>query len=206
MTPVLNTAFSELAPRIIEEPLCSLAANPAAHEQELTDCCMERSGRYNFISTTIAPTMIEGGSQAGNVMPQDMRAVINFRIAPHNTVDEVIARCRSLVDDKIELSVVQGNEASAIARMDGYGYPALLRVLRRFFGDVVFLPSISTGATDAHQYEGICDTCLRFSPFLEQSDIVMTGVHGTNERISVRSYLHGIRVLIALMQETCVNP
>lgn len=205
MTPVLREAFSVLAPRITEEPFASLSQNPAKYEAELTERCMERRGLYNLISTTIAPTMIEGGSQAGNVMPQDMRAVINFRIAPHNTVDEVISHCRSLADERVEISVVQGNEASALARTDGYGYPALTDALRRFFTGVVFLPAISAGATDAHQYENICDTCLRFSPFLEQAEIVAAGVHGTNERISVRSYAQGIRVLISLMEATCAE-
>ena len=32
------------------------------------------------------------------------------------------------------------------------------------------------------------------------------GIHGTNERISVRAYLQGIRVLTRLMETTCMNP
>ena len=34
---------------------------------------------------------------------------------------------------------------------------------------------------------------------------VASGVHGTNERLPVRSYLQGIRVLIALMQRANVD-
>ncbi len=30
------------------------------------------------------------------------------------------------------------------------------------------------------------------------------GVHGTDERLSLRAYAQGIRALIRLMQETCV--
>ena len=43
---------------------------------------------------------------------------------------------------------------------------------------------------------------MRFGPFLEQEDIRAAGVHGTNERISVRAYLQGIRVLISMMELT----
>ena len=65
---------------------------------------------------------------------------------------------------------------------------------------MVFLPSMTVGATDAHHYEQICDTCLRCSPFMAEPQEAVTGVHGINERIPVRAYLQGIRVLIDLME------
>ncbi len=58
---------------------------------------------------------------------------------------------------------------------------------------------MTVGATDAHHYEQICDTCLRCSPFMAEPQEAATGVHGTNERIPVRAYLQGIRVLIDLI-------
>lgn len=71
--------------------------------------------------------------------------------------------------------------------------------MARYFGGVVFVPSMTVGATDAHQYEQICNTCLRCSPFMAEPEERTAGVHGTNERISVRSHMQGIRVLIDLM-------
>ena len=65
---------------------------------------------------------------------------------------------------------------------------------------MLFVPALTTGATDARQYECICNTCLRCSPFMAEPDDVLTGVHGTNERIPIRSYAQGIRVLIRLME------
>ena len=44
---------------------------------------------------------------------------------------------------------------------------------------------MTVGATDAHHYEQICDTCLRCSPFMAEPQEAATGVHGTNERIPV---------------------
>ena len=72
--------------------------------------------------------------------------------------------------------------------------------------DVVFIPSMTAGATDAHRYEEICDTCLRCSPFMTEPAEAASGVHGTNERLLVRSYLQGIRVLIDLMEHANVEP
>ncbi len=58
----------------------------------------------------------------------------------------------------------------------------------------------TAGATDAHQYERICDTCLRCSPFMVEKSLARSGVHGTDEHIPVRSYLQGIRVLMRIME------
>ena len=74
--------------------------------------------------------------------------------------------------------------------------------MQRYYKDIIFYPACSGGATDARSYEQICGTCLRRSPFIAEGDDEKT-VHGTNERISVRAYLQGIRVLIRLMDDTC---
>ena len=59
---------------------------------------------------------------------------------------------------------------------------------------------MTMGATDAHHYEQICDTCLRCSPFMAEPQEAAIGVHGTIERIPVRAYLQGIWFLIDLME------
>ena len=46
----------------------------------------------------------------------------------------------------------------------------------------------------------IRDRCIRFSAFVVDDDECDRGVHGTNERITRRAYLQGIRFLIALLQ------
>ena len=76
----------------------------------------------------------------------------------------------------------------------------------RYFPGVVFVPSMTPGATDARQYEIVCDTCLRCSPFIGSAEEVERAVHGTNERIAVRAYAQGIRVLAHLMEHTAVRP
>ena len=76
----------------------------------------------------------------------------------------------------------------------------------RYYPEVVFVPGLSVTATDARRYEGICNTCLRCSPFLNWAEEVDARVHGTDERISLRGYLQGIRVLIHLMERANVRP
>ena len=201
LSPVMMGAFETLAPYITTEPLKTLTRDVHANADAIAAYCFRDRTLFPFVTTTIAPTIIRGSSKACNVMPQDMQAVINFRLADGDTAESVMAHCREAVQDPtVELRYLQANDPSATARRDGYGYRTVVESMERYYPDVVFLPSMTVGATDAHHYEQICDTCLRCSPFMAEPQEAATGVHGTNERIPVRAYLQGIRVLIDLME------
>ena len=207
LTPVMAGAFQALAPYITEEPLKSLAEDVEGNAGAIAAICAQRRELFPFVTTTIAPTVIRGSSAACNVMPQDMSAVVNFRIAEGETVEELLAHVRAAIgDETVSLRFLQANDPSATARTDGYGYAKLTEAMGRYFRDVVFVPSLTAGATDAHHYEIICDTCLRCSPFMAPPEDVARGVHGTDERISLRSYAQGIRVLIHLMDIAAIAP
>ena len=207
LTPVMVGAFKALAPYITEEPLRSLVRDVEGNADAIARICAQRRELFPFVTTTIAPTVIRGSSAACNVMPQDMSAVVNFRIAEGETVEELLAHVRAAIgDETVSLRFLQANDPSATARTDGYGYAKLTEAMGRYFRDVVFVPSLTAGATDAHHYEIICDTCLRCSPFMAPPEDVARGVHGTDERISLRSYAQGIRVLIHLMDIAAIAP
>ena len=65
---------------------------------------------------------------------------------------------------------------------------------------------MAVGGTDAHHYECVCDTCLRYCPFMGEPEDVEKGVHGTNEKLPLRSYRQGIRIMTYLMEHTVIQP
>ena len=214
---IVKAMFRSLRPYITMEPLKSLVRDIDANQEAIAAFCLQNKTLFNLVITTIAPTMITGSSTAPNVMPQNMEAVVNFRLLEGTTPEMVMEHCRSAIRSAglalegdpvvdpasgVALSFDQANPPSAMARHDGYGYAKVLASMQRYYRDIVFYPACSGGATDAHNYEQICETCLRRSPFIAEEEDEKT-VHGTNERISIRSYAQGIRVLIHLMNETC---
>lgn len=200
----LKGTFNALKPYVTAEPLRTILADPDKNEAKLAEYCLNDKDLFPFVITTIAPTMISGSSAAPNVMPQNMSAVINFRLAAGMDPEKLMAHCRSVIDDdSVELEFLQANAASAEARCDGYGYAKLAEAMEHYYGGVVFVPSITTGGTDAHCYEQICDTCLRCGPFMIPEG--EQGAHGTNEKMRIRSFAQGIRVLIRLMEGTCFS-
>ena len=193
--------FEVLAPLVTEEPLRTLVQDVRGNADAIAAWCAGKPETFAYVTTTIAPTVIEGGSAACNVLPQNMRAVINFRLNEGDSVEELLKHAGEVIaDDTVTLRYLQANNPSATARSDGLGYHALTEVLSEFYPGIAFVPGMTAGATDARRYECICDTCLRCSPFISESADVLRGVHGTDERISVRSYMQGIRVLIRLME------
>lgn len=199
-----KAALRTLAPKITAEPMKTYVSDIEACEELILNYYLNNSELYNQVITTIAPTMICEGAQAGNVMPQNMWASINFRLACHDTAEKLMEHCRALVDQEIELSYIQSNDASAISKSDSVGYQKLVETLQTFFKDVTFIPNLVTGSTDARNYECICDTVMRYGPFIEEKAITSRGVHGTDEKISVRAYIQGIRALIYLIENTCM--
>ena len=196
---LLRRAFLALGDCVTDEGIRALL--DAEDWDGLAARCMAEPELFPYVATTVAPTMIEGGSQAANVLPQNMRAVINFRLAPGETTESLMAHCQAVTQGQaVKLRYLQANDPSAIARCDGYGYRKLTEAMAAFLPEVLFVPCLTAGATDARRYERICDTCLRCSPFMAEAEDVRTGVHGTNERLPVRSYAQGIRILIRLME------
>ena len=203
MSESLRTSLEVLAPRITEAPLREWVKDPYVHEREILDWFSGRESLYHLVKTTAAPTMISPGAPAGNVMPQDMWAVINLRLIPADTPESLMERFLALTGDRVRLSWQQQIAASVPSDLDSYGYRALRETLERYFGGLLFIPAQNKGATDARHYEGLSRCVMRFGPFLEEEDISREGIHGTNERISVRAYLQGVRVLIRFMERTC---
>ena len=222
LSPLAQATFAALAPHITEEPFASLVAGPdaasavAANADAIATACVERRDLFPLVTTTIAPDMIEGGSAGSNVMPQDMWAVINFRLDPYTTSADVMARCRELTADlPVELDMYQTpSEPTPADAGEGAGESLGMRVVAdavaHFFRDpatgegLSVVPSICTGGTDAHMYEGICDACLRMGPMIVDADEDARGVHGTDERVTKRAYLQGIRVLVRIIESACL--
>ena len=194
----------QLAPDIKEEPMAGYIRDIESNTERILQWFLEHESLYHQVQTTIAPTQITQGAPSGNVMPQGMEAVINFRLAPPDTPESLMEHYRKWVDSSVEMEYVQCIAPSRSSEIDSYGFKSLRRVLEYYFAPLKFIPIQNRGATDARNYENICRCCLRFGPFLEEEDISAEGIHGTNERISVRAYLQGIRVLIKLMEETCL--
>ena len=154
------------------------------------------------IRTTTAVTMFDGGVKE-NVLPQSARAVVNFRIHPSETQEDVLRHVERAVDDpRVKLRPLGGISSNPppVSSTESDGWSLLTSTVRQAFPDALVAPGMSVGATDARMYAGLSDSIYRFSPIRLHKERGDTGrIHGTNERVSVENYAEAVRFYAQLI-------
>ncbi|HHW74161.1 MAG TPA: M20/M25/M40 family metallo-hydrolase [Firmicutes bacterium] len=151
-----------------------------------------------LLRTTTAVTVLEGG-KVPNVLPSKASAIINFRITPGETVDDLIAHVRGVVGDKIKVEAPTATEPSRISPVDGTGFKAIERAVYATFPRSIAVPYIVMGGTDAIRYEPVCEQIYRFTPMLVSTED-LDRMHGTNERLSLENLEWGTRFYMELIK------
>jgi carboxypeptidase PM20D1 len=155
----------------------------------------------SLIRTTTAPTVFHAGIK-DNVLPSEAYALINFRLLPGDSIEDVLRHVRGAIDDpQVEVSQAGdfASAASAPAPTDNAAFRLLGRTAHEIFPDAVVSTGLVTGATDARHYDDVSDSRYNFSPQVLRPEDLPT-VHGTNERIAVADYLAMVRFYVQLLR------
>lgn len=203
---IVAGTFEALSPHITEAPFSELVGDVYGNAKKIAREASRFRELYPFVCTTVAVDCLEGGSAAANVMPGNVRAIINFRLLPGVTGQEVLTRVKELVDGTgVDVRIAHETPAGRIDSTEGAGYLQLKEALEHYHPNVVWVPSFVCGGTDSVRYEDICGSILRVCPFRPAPEEELRGVHGVNERISKRTYAQGIRALVRLLENTAFS-
>eukprot|EP01030_Chromulinospumella_sphaerica_P027372 gene27372-27629_t len=137
-----------------------------------------------LLHTTIAPTMLKG-SPKENVLPQDAAAWINYRIAPGQTMDEVMNAAKAAtkgLDVQLKWAGV-ANNPSPVSSTSSEGWK-LLAALASDGGTLPVAPGLVTAGTDSRYMTPIASDIYRFQPVLADLE-TFAMIHGTNERMTL---------------------
>lgn len=164
--------------------MVQLSANPADTAAEKT---VSADRTFNsMLRTTCVATMLEGG-HAVNALPQRAKATVNCRIIPGEDADTTKAALeRAIGNPKVTVTLVGRLRPIAVTPpLD----PKLMRpaeqLVAKYFPGVPFLPTMSTGATDATYLAPVgIPTYGIPGPW---GDPDGNGAHGLNERHEVKS-------------------
>lgn len=158
------------------------------------------------LRTTTAVTMLEG-SIKDNVLPQSARAVVNFRIAPGDSVAGVLQHVRDTVGPQLQVTLLDGigSEPSPVSRIDGPPWHALATTVRQTWPDAVVAPYLVLGATDARHFADLSEAVYRFAPVRLTSED-LDGIHGTDEHISVQNLTDGTAFYVRLVRTLSEAP
>jgi carboxypeptidase PM20D1 len=155
-----------------------------------------------MLRTTTALTIVAAGNK-DNVLPGRAEAVVNFRLLPGDTAENVTEHVRRVIaNDGIEMKAVgAGSNPSAVASTGSRGYQAINRTIREIFPGTVVAPGLMLGGTDSRHFQALSANILRFSPVRARAED-LGRFHGTNERISLANLAEMVRFYHRLLQRT----
>lgn len=140
----------------------------------------------SLIRTTLAPTVVQAGN-AYNVIPQEASVIVNARILPGDTTEDVIRHLKKIHEGlPVQYQFLVKEEASRVTDHKSEAFHLLQGLINTVYEDAVVLPYLMAGGTDSRKYETLSDHILRFSA-VRMSNVDLKRIHGTDERISIEN-------------------
>ncbi len=144
------------------------------------------------VRTTAAVTVSRGGDK-DNVLPETAWAIVNYRLLPGTTPEQVLEHVKRVVNDptrvKVEIDPKNNFPPSHQSSADTDSFRMLRQTIRDVFQEVnpIVVPFLVTAGTDARFYEAVCDNVYRFLPIQLKPD-ELGRIHGANEQIPAKDF------------------
>ena len=153
---------------------------------------------HSTLRTTCVATMLDGG-HATNALPQRAGAIVNCRIFPGHSFEEIRAQLSKVFDDPgVTVTTNDPNHPLAKAPpMDPKVIGPIETLTAKYFPGVPLVPTMSTGATDGIYLEAVGIPTYGAPGIWANPDL--NGIHGLNEHLEVASLLKGRQFLYDLV-------
>ena len=177
-------------------------ANRWLFESVITSVYEKTASGNALVRTTTAPTIFNAGVK-DNIIPQNAKATINFRILPGESSTTVMKRVEKLINDpriKIEKGRMQ-SEPSRVSQTEAFGFRQLQYTLAEIYPEALVAPFLVIAGTDAKHFEPLASNIYRFSPMIINSANIKS-FHGLNERIAVKDFKQAIRFYHRLIENS----
>jgi acetylornithine deacetylase/succinyl-diaminopimelate desuccinylase-like protein len=194
VTPPIESALRSLAPYELEPwrtrflNLHEFAASAGAYDE-----LAKRPAILALLTNTISITGLEGSKKV-NVIPPSASALLDCRLLPGWTIDRWRDQVRKIVqDDSIQIETVL-NFASTASPVNTLLYADIQEAVKQLHPGAGVAQTIETGFTDSHFFRERGIVSYGFEPFaISEADTAR--VHGNDERIPVKAYTDGVRLL-----------
>jgi acetylornithine deacetylase/succinyl-diaminopimelate desuccinylase-like protein len=153
---------------------------------------------HSTLRTTCVATMLDGG-HATNALPQRAGAIVNCRIFPGHSFEEVRADLVRIFNDP-GVTVTTGDPDHPLAKappMDPKVIGPIAALTAKYFPGVPLVPTMSTGATDGIYLEAVGIPTYGAPGIWANPDL--NGIHGLNEHLEVASLMKGRAFLYDLV-------
>ena len=199
---ILEPMFAALAPHVDPK------MRPILTNLKFTGPIVERMNAGSPIAnagirTTTAVTIVSGGVKS-NVLPQEAFAIVNFRILPGDTIQDVLDHVRKVVgpDITIEPHGEMRVEPSLVSSTESDAWNVLATSIEESFPEAIVTPWTLTAATDSRYFAAFSGDVYGFAPFTG-SDGEFARIHGTGERVRTSDAGRAVSFFCRLMRNAC---
>ena len=152
---------------------------------------LSESAYFNAqLRTTCVATRLEGG-HANNALPQTARAIVNCRMLPTDSAQNVQKTLvKVLADDRISVQVLNDTGAAPPSPVNPVVMRKIEELSANLYGNLPVVPVMDTGASDS-KYLRLGGIPTYGVPGVFE-DIDDTRAHGRDERIGVKDFYDGL--------------
>ena len=196
----LEGFITHLAPEM-PWSLQSVFANRLLTEPLLLNIYQQSHTGRALTNNTAVATMISSGIK-DNVVPASARVVCNTRILPGTTVEDVLERYAAIAAKFGGTAAPYnsiGSDASPTSSSAHSDFIKIGQAVKRIFPEALVSPYLTIGGTDSKNFEGLAQNTYRFLPIVLSAEEV-SGIHGTNERVSVDGFNKMVDFYTVVMQ------
>jgi acetylornithine deacetylase/succinyl-diaminopimelate desuccinylase-like protein len=193
LLPSVEKFFNDVAP-LQQEPLRSKFANIRASLQDpafVKELTAQRE--YNFLlRNTVSLTMLSGSKQT-NVIPNVATCNLDVRLLPDEKREDFLVALKSVIDDPtIKIENVNTFKPPNSAPVDTELFRVISEVTKAKHSEAIVTTKMLSGYTESQLYRQLGIVAYGWAPFyttVEENE----GVHGNNERITVKNIREGTR-------------
>jgi acetylornithine deacetylase/succinyl-diaminopimelate desuccinylase-like protein len=197
------------APKMMIESICRELPLSQAHllEQLLnpkrtdsTLALMGSQGRlfWPMLHDTASPTIVNGSDKI-NVIPARVTLDMDARLLPGSEPEDMIKRLRLISHPDTEFEVLRFEKCPHMANMELF--PLLGEIVSELDPGAIAIPYLLSGITDARIFARLGIQTYGYLPMnLPRDYDFFSSVHGSNERIPVRSVEFGAKALHRLIE------
>jgi len=201
LSPAVEQFFKDIAP-LQREPLRTQFAKI---RESLTDPTFAKAltsqRDFNFLlRNTISITMLSGSKQT-NVIPNAATCNLDVRLLPGESPDEFLKALKDVIaDPSIKVENVNRFKPPNSSPINTELFSLIARKTKEHYPNAVVTTKMLSGYTESQLYRQLGIVAYGWVPFYTTPE-EDEGVHGNNERVSVKNVRQGTREFYEVVKE-----
>ncbi|MBA3514872.1 MAG: M20/M25/M40 family metallo-hydrolase [Pyrinomonadaceae bacterium] len=193
LLPAVEKFFKDVAP-LQPEPMRSKFAN-IRESLKNSGFAQELAGQREYgylLRNTISLTMM-GGSKQTNVIPNEATCDLDVRLLPGEKPEEFLATLKRVIDDpRIQIENTNTFKPPNSSSDNTELFQIITSVAKTYHPEAVITTKMLSGYTESQLYRQLGIISYGWAPIYTTTE-ENAGVHGNNERITVKNIREGIR-------------